>query len=288
MPKHYLAEDKAMKVTIIPAPAILKEEVECFRITEHSGDENLSISVCINGLPGIVFQHVEGHSPLESIATRQGSRSFNGQAPTLFVYGQIMQRGVMNYNKGPFISTQVLLKSHALNSLLGINAAQLTNQVIPFSDFYPGDLNLRLLEAKSDRQRIRLLTKFLVALQKRVKAQDSLIQESLRLIHAGACSVRVNGLLEQLSISESHFERRFTQAVGVSPQFYIRVRRFHEAMALLKSRRFARLTDIAHDLNFYDQSHFIRDIKEFSGLPPKRLFQQQVAFFYDQGGYFYL
>jgi AraC-like DNA-binding protein len=277
-----------MKVTIIPAPEILKENVECFRITEHSGDESLSINVCINGLPGIVFQHVEGHSPLESIATRQGSRSFNGQAPTLFVYGQIMQRGVMKYQKGPFISTQILLKPHALNNLLGINAAQLTNQVIPLSDFCPGDLNCRLLETKSEVQRINSLTTFLITLQERAKAKDSLIQESLCLIHVDICSVRVKSLLEHLSISESHFERRFTQSIGISPQFYIRIRRFNQAMALLKSRRFARLTDIAHSLNFYDQSHFIRDIKEFSGLTPKRLFHTQTNLFQDQGGSFYV
>jgi AraC-like DNA-binding protein len=42
----------------------------------------------------------------------------------------------------------------------------------------------------------------------------------------------------------------------------------------MKTGRFGRLTDVAHALNFYDQSHFIRDIKAFSGVTPKSLSQK--------------
>ena len=41
----------------------------------------------------------------------------------------------------------------------------------------------------------------------------------------------------------------------------------------MQTGRYERLTDVAHSLNFYDQSHFIRDIKAFSGITPKSLFQ---------------
>jgi AraC-like DNA-binding protein len=39
----------------------------------------------------------------------------------------------------------------------------------------------------------------------------------------------------------------------------------------MQARRFERLTDIAHDLGYTDQSHFIKDIKEFTGSTPKDL-----------------
>jgi len=62
--------------------------------------------------------------------------------------------------------------------------------------------------------------------------------------------------------------------VGLSPQFYIRVKRFSEAIRLMQTGRYERLTDVAHSLNYYDQSHFTRDIKAFSGITPKSLFQK--------------
>jgi len=42
-------------------------------------------------------------------------------------------------------------------------------------------------------------------------------------------------------------------------------------MGLIKANQFERLSDLAYDLNFVDQSHFIKDIKAFSGYAPKHL-----------------
>jgi len=69
---------------------------------------------------------------------------------------------------------------------------------------------------------------------------------------------------------------------------YIRVKRFNEAIRLIKTGQFERLTDVAYALNFYDQSHFIRDIKAFSGMTPKSLSQKVDDFHHDQVGYSYV
>ena len=95
-------------------------------------------------------------------------------------------------------------------------------------------------------------------------------------------------LLECLNISERQFERRFIQAVGLRPQFYIRVKRFNQAVNLMKNRQFGKLTELAHALNYYDQSHFIRDLKSFSGITPTCLFQKVDDFQLDQGVYAYM
>jgi len=60
---------------------------------------------------------------------------------------------------------------------------------------------------------------------------------------------------------------------------YTRIIRFQAALALLRrdysgrtggasSRGFRSLTDIAHSLGYFDQSHFIRDFRLFSGVAP--------------------
>jgi AraC-like DNA-binding protein len=115
-----------------------------------------------------------------------------------------------------------------------------------------------------------------------------MVQASLNLIQANSGSISVKYLLEQLSIPERQFEKRFNECVGISPQFYIRVKRFNEAIRLIKGGQFTRLSDIVYALNFYDQSHFIRDIKEFTGITPKSLSQKQNDFHHEQAGYSYL
>jgi AraC-like DNA-binding protein len=114
-----------------------------------------------------------------------------------------------------------------------------------------------------------------------------LVEESLDLIHKNIASIDVKYLLKNLHISVRQFEKRFTDTVGVSPLSYIRVRRFNEAIRLMKTGQFDKLTDVAHALNFYDQSHFIRDLKEFSGITPKSILQK-VEDFHEQGGFSYV
>jgi len=273
-----------IKFKIIPAPEELKEEVECFRLAEYSGEGGLAINVSLNGMPGIVFQHHKGRSPIKSIVTRSGRITFNGDAPTLFVYGQNTEPGLMNHH-GPFTTMQVILKPYALKTLLGVDAAGLTHRLVGLREFSSEDLNSQLLEANNGQKRIALLTNFLIAQKNRFKTGDGIVKEGLSLIHKSIHSVSVKYLLEQLGLSERQFEKRFTQAVGISPQFYIRVKRFNEAIRLMKTGQFERLTDVAHALNYYDQSHFIRDIKEFSGITPKSI-AQKADDFHDQGGYF--
>ena len=276
---------KSIKFNVIPVPEILQQDVECFRIAEYTGEGGLAISVSLSGLPGIVFQHNNGQSPVESIITPSMS---NFSIPTLYVYGQTTEPGVLNHKKGPYSMTQVILKPHALNTLLGINASALTNGMAELNEFSAEYLNERLLEADNDQERITLLTNFLMKKLKQQKTRDSLVEDGLGLIHKNTGSITLKYLLEHLHISERQFERRFRQTVGIPPQFYIRVKRFNEAIKLMKTRQFTKLTEIAYALNFHDQSHFIRDIKAFSGTTPKSLSQKEDVFEPGQPVYSYI
>src|SRR6266508_5728047 len=110
-----------IKFNILPAPEILKNDVECFRMIEYVGEQGLSIKVSPNGMPGIVFQHSNGQSAIENIS--MSSRVIS--TPTLFLYGLGTDPSIMNYKKGSYTTLQVIFKPHALNTLLGINALAL-------------------------------------------------------------------------------------------------------------------------------------------------------------------
>jgi len=228
----------------------------------------------MNALPGIVFQHSNGHSPIDEMMTSSGHRV---DTPTLFVYGQMSERITMRYKKEPFTTTQIFLKPHALQTLMGVNAAALTDHLVELREFSAGDLNMQLLEAKNEQIRLTLLTNFLASKLRQATTGDRLIEESLCIIHNNVGHVSVKYLLDCLMLSERQFEKRFSQTVGLSPQFYIRVKRFNEVVRLMQAGRYQRLTDIVQSLNFYDQSHFIRDIKALSGVTPTSLFQRLDA-----------
>jgi len=269
--------------TVLPAPDILKRDVECFRIFKYIGKEKISINVSPIAQPGIVFQQKAGESALELPSTDKEI----SLKPTSFIYGPRTELGTMYYREGPWSAVQVILEPHALKSLLGINPTPLVNGALELDAFAGNPINMQLIEAKNEVEQVDIFTNFLVDQSGQNRVRDEMIEDILQLIHSKIGTITKKFLLKQAKISERQFENRFIQTVGVSPHLYIRIKRFNEAIKLMKTGKFERLTDVAHALNFYDQSHFIRDLKEFSGITPKSIFQR-VDNFQEQGGFSYI
>jgi methylphosphotriester-DNA--protein-cysteine methyltransferase len=58
----------------------------------------------------------------------------------------------------------------------------------------------------------------------------------------------------------------FRNSIGISPKHYALLKKFHSAVSRLKTS--SSLTELALDLNYYDQAHFIKDFKSFAGVCP--------------------
>jgi len=272
----------AIQFTILPPPEILRNDIECVRIAEYSGEEGVAIKVSPNGVPGMVFHQSHGHAALEQIITPSGHRFCPPPLISLWTSDRAechdVQKRSLHHDSGDFQAVRP-------QNLLGINASTLAPGWAELQEFGAEDLTSQLMEASNSQQRMTILTSFFIARLKQEKPRDMLVEESLRLIHTNIGSLDVKDLLDAFHLSERQFERRFTQTVGLSPHVYLRVKRFNEAIRLIKTRRFERLTDVAAALNFFDQSHFIRDIKAFSGMTPTGLAQQVDDFYHDQTGY---
>lgn len=276
---------KSIAFRQIPPMVELSRDVDCFRISEYEGSEAVAIKVCPNGKPGLVFQHHQGKTAIKCIVTNSGRIV---HLPTLFLHGQITELAVMNFANGPFISVQAVLKPHALKTLFGMDAATLTNAHKGYPDLSGEKLNAQLINTGNSLECVDLISAFLLTKLREGRPRDNLVEESLRLIHDHIQAITVKDLLGKLHISERQFEKRFVQTVGVTPQFYIRMRRFNESIRLMDTGQYERLSDVAQALNFHDQSHFIRDIKQFSGITPKSIFQKVNEFHHDQIGASYL
>jgi AraC-like DNA-binding protein len=221
------------------------------------------------GVSGILLQHHDGRPALGS--TADGHPVSSGGCPTSFVYGK-RTRPSQTFSKGPFRLTGVVFKPQGLRMLLNTDPMALNDGSAGLGEFSE-HLGEQLLNAKNDRERVARLSEFLRERVEGAGAEDFLVTESLGLIRTEIRSIRVPQLLKHLHVSERQLERRFVRAIGVSPHQYIRILRFREAVQLMKDNQFKRLSDVAYDLNYVDQSHFIKDSKAFSGDTPKRLVQ---------------
>jgi AraC-like DNA-binding protein len=77
-------------------------------------------------------------------------------------------------------------------------------------------------------------------------------------------------LQEKVQMSERTFERKFKEYVGISPKLFTRICRFQASLSQMRNSDFEKLSDIAFQNDYSDQSHFIRSFKEFTGFSPNQ------------------
>jgi transcriptional regulator GlxA family with amidase domain len=88
-------------------------------------------------------------------------------------------------------------------------------------------------------------------------------------------NIAITVLAKQLNISKRTFERRFQNAIGTTPKKYARVVRLRHAV--LQRADLNTWADVAYNMGYYDQSHFIHDFQELYGLSPDILYPQIIS-----------
>jgi AraC-like DNA-binding protein len=123
----------------------------------------------------------------------------------------------------------------------------------------------QLYNAKNDQQRISVVENFLIS-QLKVRQSDKLVSAALAFIHEAKGDVRISDLANHLNLSQSPLEKRFRQIVGTSPKKFASIVRMKHIIGSLDGRQ--SVPDFAYNAGFYDQAHFIKQFKSFTGETP--------------------
>jgi AraC-like DNA-binding protein len=89
-------------------------------------------------------------------------------------------------------------------------------------------------------------------------------------LYAADGNIAIRGLAAGAALSLSQLERQFRQAAGVAPKALARLIRFERARDALVAAPLTAQAALAHDLGYTDQSHFVRDFKQFAACTPGR------------------
>lgn len=86
-----------------------------------------------------------------------------------------------------------------------------------------------------------------------------------------------NGLMNDfnrsISISPKSFIKKFKRHYQITPNEYLRLKKINQSIKLIQNKKSMKLTEIALESGFYDQSHFIRNFKKYCGYSPKEHFE---------------
>jgi AraC-like DNA-binding protein len=124
----------------------------------------------------------------------------------------------------------------------------------------------KLANAANDSQRIKMVEQFLLSHLKDIQT-DKVIVEAVKLIYQSNGTIRIKELNEKLFISQSPFEKRFRKVVGTTPKKFASIVRFNNVIDQMSHSK--TLSEICYENNFFDQAHFIKDFKHFTGETPE-------------------
>lgn len=257
-----------MKYQSFDPPEVLKPFVRSFWSLESdaASDAPKSFRTMADGCPGLIFQHAD-----------KGIFSQNGkELPDVFLFGQTTRHAEIGI-RGEFSTVGVYLYPHAIRSVFGFSAGELTDTCMD-ADLLANKQQLHLSEQLANAttsQQVDLLLAFLSSqIKQHHDQQNGPMQYALTQIIQSKGLVALKQLHEYLQLTERTFERHFKQYTGISPKLFSRICRFQSSLQQLRSRDFEKLSDIAFENSYADQSHFIRAFKEFAGISPQQYHKQ--------------
>jgi AraC-like DNA-binding protein len=254
----------------IGPPDHLKNYVRYFWTLDISGPNPppRAFRIIADGCPGLFFDHSKNSANYKNDVKL---------LPAIILYGQATRHGQLNINGQPRL-IGACFYPNALKTIFGFDADELTDTCT--------DLDLlarkqgvylleNLLEEKSAGNKIEIISNYLSAqLQKNNPPKDNAAHSAVARIIESNGTLSLSELQKDLGLSERSLERKFKQTVGIPPKLFSRIWRFQVSLEQLRKNETIRLSDLAYENEYADQSHFIRAFREFAGFSPNQFKKQ--------------
>ncbi len=139
---------------------------------------------------------------------------------------------------------------------------------MPFADFE--EVMSKILDSTDRSEQISLLEQYW--LSKKAFETDQLLLQMLDELEQGKS---ISAIAKDLKLSRQYMNRLFLRLLAKTPTDFRKIQRFRNAVATSAAAK--NLTELALGNFFYDQSHFIRDVRELTSLSPKAFFEKATT-----------
>ncbi len=198
--------------------------------------------------------------------------------PQCFVFGQITKMleieasGVtgifsVRFHPGGFIP------------FASLTTKQMENRAVPLNELFDNgvqELEAKMLNALTTEDRIKIIEAFLIDKLIAPESIDRIIKSSVKTILKLKGKLSVTELSKAVNTNRRQLERRFSSVIGLSPKQLAKIIRLQTAIHAMLSQDFNNLTTLAYEGDYFDQAHFIKDFKEFTGVSPKKFYSDHL------------
>lgn len=156
---------------------------------------------------------------------------------------------------------------------------EMENTAVTLKKLFGNDgqrIEQKILNANSTSEKINLVETFLLnQLTDEINAEH-IVKSTVETILAANGQFSVNEFSQQNNVNRRQLVRKFSTAIGLSPKQLSKIIRIQATLKALLTKEVTSLTDLAYENDYFDQAHFIKDFKEFTGLTPKEFYKENL------------
>lgn len=243
----------------------LKQYVKCYYIFESGTDTVFEDKAFATGCTEVMF----------NMGTNRWQTSLGADfttTPRIELWGQVIQPLTFR-SLGKNSMLGIRFYPHTASVFLNADISVFNNQVTDFTELAgkPATiLHARLLDAASLHERIQLLEQFLLSrlsLFEKKLEKLALVNNVMKELKREDFFDNIGNVASRYGLTSRYLQKIFLQYTGLTPKLYSKINRFQNSLQLI-AKKDSSLTSIAYECGYFDQSHFIREFRSFTGIAP--------------------
>lgn len=168
---------------------------------------------------------------------------------------------------------------------LNVPLYELANNLLSFSDIFGIDGSIlirRIAEHEDVQHKVKFIQEFLIQRLRNTKRSNTIIDFAVSHLIASKGLAEIKQLEQKTGYTKRYIDMLFKEHLGVSPKTLSTILRFQHFYKQWTHSNLAPLAkETIYEL-YYDQSHFIKEFKRYTGLTP----MQYAGMKNDFGKYF--
>ena len=207
------------------------------------------------------------------------AKNFSLQDKQHCIIGLLTRRnGIVSF-KGRYHTFIIHFRANGFNAIFHFPMNELTDKIYCAADVLgkrASFLREQLQHAPNVQQMACIADQILLSFLNN-HTRDNFLPDGIspisRMLYNQPNLLTIRQYAYKANMSIRNFQRRFTEQVGIPPKLYLKFMRFNEVIKLKIMQPELSWTAIACSCAYFDQTHLIKDFKQFTGFTPVDFFK---------------